>query len=134
MSTMADYSVQSVASSRFLMLKLISIQLTEPVALLFLAGLVLAVVSFAKEKFRTPFLVVLFWLFIPLTVVLLTQSSLCNFRQMFFLCRLFSSWLLLTRWFVGNQESLVESRPYSRVCTTRNLRLCPSASLRVYLL
>ena len=86
MSTMADYSVQSVESSRFLMLKLISIQLTEPVAPLFLAGLVLAVVSFAKEKFRTPFLVVLFWLFIPLTVVLLTQSSLYdNFRQMFFL-------------------------------------------------
>lgn len=86
MSTMADYSVQSAESSRFLLLKFIGIQLTEPVILLFAAGVILAVLNFAKTKFRSPFLMVLFWFILPVMVILATQSSLYdNFRQMFFL-------------------------------------------------
>ena len=86
MTTMADYSVPGVGSSRFLLLKLLSIQLTEPVILLFLAGLLVALLSLAKGKFRTPFLLVLFWFFVPLVVMLVAQSSLYdNFRQMFFI-------------------------------------------------
>jgi len=85
MSTMADYSVPSGEASRFLLLKLIGVQLTEPVILFFLAGVILAVLNFAKVKFRSPFLLVLFWFFLPVTAMLITQSSLYdNFRQLFF--------------------------------------------------
>jgi hypothetical protein len=85
MSTMADYSVPSAESSRFLLLKLIGVQLTEPVILLFLAGVILAVLNFTKVKFRSPFILVLFWFFLPVTAMLVTQSSLYdNFRQLFF--------------------------------------------------
>jgi hypothetical protein len=85
MSTMADYSVPSAETSRFLLLKLIGVQLTEPVILLFLAGVILAVLNFTKVKFRSPFILVLFWFFLPVTAMLVTQSSLYdNFRQLFF--------------------------------------------------
>jgi hypothetical protein len=85
MSTMADYSVPSGEASRFLLPKLIGIQLTEPVILFFLAGVILAVPNFTKVKFRSPFLLVLFWFFLPVTAMLITQSSLYdNFRQLFF--------------------------------------------------
>jgi hypothetical protein len=86
MTTMADYSVQSVESSRFLLLKLISIQLTEPVIILFLAGIILSIINFEKDKFREPLLLILFWLLLPITIIIASQSSLYdNFRQLFFL-------------------------------------------------
>jgi hypothetical protein len=86
LKTMSDYSVPGTESSRFMLIKLISIQLTEPVILLFAAGVVLAILNFAKMKFRSPFLLALFWFFLPVTVMLVAQSSLYdNFRQMFFL-------------------------------------------------
>jgi hypothetical protein len=86
MGVMSDYSEQSLNVSRFLLLKLISIQLTEPVLILFLAGIVLTLLNLKKDKFREPFLLIVFWLLLPVAIMIITQSSLYdNFRQLFFL-------------------------------------------------
>jgi hypothetical protein len=86
MSVMSDYSGQSLNVSRFVLPKLISIQLTEPVIILFLAGMVLAILNFKKDKFREPFLLMGFWFLLPAAIAVATQSSLYdNFRQLFFL-------------------------------------------------
>jgi len=86
MSIMSNYSEQSLSVSRFLLPKLISIQLTEPVSILFLAGIILALISFKKDKFREPFLLMVFWFLLPVAIAVATQSSLYdNFRQLFFL-------------------------------------------------
>jgi hypothetical protein len=86
MRVMSDYSGQSLSVSRFILPQLISIQLTEPVIILFLAGIVLAILNFNKNKFHEPFLLMVFWFLLPVAIAVATQSSLYdNFRQLFFL-------------------------------------------------
>jgi hypothetical protein len=86
MRVMSDYSGQSQNVPRFLLPGLISIQLTEPVIILFLAGVVLALLNFKKDKFREPFLLMVFWFLLPVVITVATRSSLYdNFRQLFFL-------------------------------------------------
>jgi hypothetical protein len=86
MGIMADYSEQISDAPRFLLLKLIAIQLTEPVLLLFLAGFLLAVFNLKKEKHLDPFLLTLFWLILPVSLMIASNSQLYdNFRHLFFL-------------------------------------------------
>jgi len=86
MSVMSDYSGQSANVSRLLFPKLISSQLTEPVILLFLVGVIIVLFNFKEEKNREPLLLMIFWFILPVVIMILTENSLYdNFRQLLFL-------------------------------------------------
>jgi hypothetical protein len=86
MGVMSDFSKQAVDVSRFMLPKLISIQLTEPVIILFLAGIILSIINFKNEKFQKPLLLMIFWFLLPVSFIVAARSSLYdNFRQLFFL-------------------------------------------------
>jgi hypothetical protein len=86
MGVMSNYADHIIDAPRFLLLKLVAIQITEPVLILFLAGFVLAIFNFKKEKYLEPFLLTIFWFILPISLMIASNSLLYdNFRQLFFL-------------------------------------------------
>jgi len=65
--------------------KLMMIQLTEPVIILFIAGLVIVVFRLRRRNYMEAFLLWVFWFFLPLVAMVVSHSSLYdNFRQLLF--------------------------------------------------
>jgi hypothetical protein len=70
----------------FHLVRLMAIQLTEPVLLIFFAGLILALSRLKDRKYLEPFLLWAIWFLVPVVWMVISGSTLYdNFRQLFFL-------------------------------------------------
>jgi hypothetical protein len=77
--------VESAVLPWYYLPKLMMVQLTEPVLILFIAGLVIALLHLKSQKYLEPFLLWMLWLLLPVLGMVVSHSSLYdNFRQLLF--------------------------------------------------